>query len=51
MSGGNKTINKRDTLSMLRDMNQQINNIMKDSTSIQRVIDNFLADCGKGKTL
>ena len=36
---------------MLRDMNQQINNIMKDSTSIQRVIDNFLADCGKGKTL
>lgn len=51
MSGGNKIINKIDTLFMLREMNQQINKLMISSTSIQRAIDNFLEDCGKGKTL
>ena len=48
MPGGNKIINKRDTLSMLRKMNQQINKLMISSTAIQRAIDNFLEDCGKG---
>lgn len=51
MLGGNKIINKRDTLCMLRKMNQQINKLMISSTAIQRAIDNFLEDCGKGKTL
>ena len=47
----NKVINKRDTIYMLHEMNQQINKLMISSTSIQRAIDNFLEDCGKGKTL
>lgn len=51
MSGGNKIINKRDTLSMLHEMNQQINELMKSSASVQRAIDNMLEDCGRGKTL
>ncbi|ASS37606.1 RHS repeat-associated core domain-containing protein [Mogibacterium pumilum] len=51
MPGGNKIINKRDTLYMLREMNQQINKLMISSTAIQRAIDNFLEDCGRGKTL
>ena len=49
--GMNKVINKRDTIYMLHEMNQQINKLMISSTSIQRAIDNFLEDCGKGKTL
>jgi rhs family protein len=51
MPGGNKIINKRDTLYMLHEMNQQINKLMISSTAIQRAIDNFLEDCGRGKTL
>ena len=47
----NKVINKRDTIYMLHEMNQQINKLMISSTAIQRAIDNFLEDCGKGKTL
>jgi len=49
--GMNKVINKRDTIYMLHEMNQQINKLMISSTAIQRAIDNFLEDCGKGKTL
>lgn len=49
MPGGNKIINKRDTLYMLHEMNQQINKLMISSTAIQRAIDNFLEDCGRGK--
>ena len=51
MSSGNKVIGKEAAKRMLDEMNTHINELKKNTTSIQRAIDNMLEDCGKGKTL